>query len=304
MLAARSRFDYSFAGFLGQPLVPALWLLHSRPIVYDAFLSIYDTLCLDRQQFGTGSPVGRIARWLDTWSARKSDLVLTDTPASARFMTEHFSTDSEKLLPVPVGADESVFYPRTSSTTAETMRILYLSTYLPLHGVPTVVEAANILKDRATIQFLLVGRGPERAKTEQLANDLGLDNIRFIDWIPLEDLAECIASRDVFLGGHFSSGNEKARRVVAGKIYQGLAMAKPTIVGDCEATREWFSDGDDVQMVTMGDSEALAEAIAALADSASLRDRLGSGGRALFEQRFSEESIAQVLDERLEAVSR
>jgi glycosyltransferase involved in cell wall biosynthesis len=177
------------------------------------------------------------------------------------------------------------------------MRILYLSTYLPLHGVPTVVEAANILKDRTTIQFLLVGRGPKRAETEQRANDLGLDNIRFIDWIPFEDLAECIASSDVFLGGHFSSGNEKARRVVAGKIYQGLAMAKPTIVGDCEATREWFSDGETASFVPMGDPTALATAIAELAADAAARKRLGEGGRALYEARFSEKAIAVLLDD-------
>ena len=44
-------YDMVFVGFLGQPLMPLIHLLTPSPILFDAFLSIYDTLCFDRRVF-------------------------------------------------------------------------------------------------------------------------------------------------------------------------------------------------------------------------------------------------------------
>lgn len=300
VLASAHRYDYHFAGFLGQPLVPFMWARGMRPLILDAFVSVYDTLVLDRGQHNRNSPVGRVTRWLDSWSMRRADLVLTDTPASAAFMASEFGADAEKLLPVPVGADESVFYPRDAANDGGVTTVLYISTYLPLHGVSTVVEAANELRDAKDIRFVLVGAGPERARVDALAREYALDRLRFVDWVDFDGLPDLIASCNIFLGGHFSHGNEKARRVVPGKVFQGLAMARPVILGDCEANREWFIDGDNARIVPMADPAALAAAISDLAADPAARSRLAESGRALYESKFSEAAIAAMLDERLE----
>lgn len=298
ILASSGRYDSHFAGFLGQPLTPFMWARGMRPLVLDAFVSVYDTLVLDRGQHNRSSPVGRITHWLDSWSMRKADLVLTDTPAAAAFMASEFGADSDKLFPIPVGADESVFSPRDASHHDGTT-VLYVSTYLPLHGVATVVEAANELRDSKDIRFLLVGKGPDRPRVEALARDHALDNVDFIDWVDFDDLPALIASSDIFLGGHFSHGNAKARRVVPGKVFQGLAMARPIILGDCEANREWFIDGETARIVPMADAAALAAAVAELAANQAARKRLGDAGRALYETQFSETAIAALLDRSL-----
>jgi glycosyltransferase involved in cell wall biosynthesis len=230
---------------------------------------------------------------------RRADLVLTDTPASAAFMASQFGVDPAKLLPVPVGADESVFYPRDAGSESGVTTVLYISTYLPLHGVSTVVEAANELREAKDIRFVLVGRGLERPRVDALARECALDNLRFIDWVDFDHLPDLIASCDIFLGGHFSHGNEKARRVVPGKVFQGLAMARPVILGDCEGNREWFTDGEDARIVPMADPSALASAISDLAADPAVRNRLADAGHALYESKFSEAAIAAVLDESL-----
>ena len=76
-----------------------------------------------------------------------------------------------------------------------------------------------------------------------------------------------------------------------------MAMARPTIVGDCEASREWFRHGENAWVVPMGDPRALADAILELSGSPRLRRRIGEGGRALYERQFTEEAIASRLDE-------
>lgn len=296
ILTASRKFDVYVAGFLGQPLMPFLRTRNLKPIILDAFISVYDTLCLDRRTFSPRSPAGRLSRWLDTQGLRWASRVLTDTPASADFMAQEFAVARSKFVPVPVGADESLFYPRPGPDGAG-VEVLYICTYLPLHGVPTVIEAANLLRDKEGITFTLIGKGPERAKAEGLARRHGLTNCIFIDWVPFEELPGRIAACDIFLGGHFNAKNAKARRVVPGKVYQGLAMVKPTIVGDCEANRIWFQHGESAYTVPMGEPRALADAILELAGSASLRDRIGQGGRSLYEKQFSEAAIASQLYE-------
>lgn len=301
ILMASGRFDLYLAGFLGQPLMPFMRARSLRPIVLDAFVSIYDTLCLDRRTSSPRSPVGRVSRWLDSHALRWAHRVLTDTHASADFMAQEFGVARSKFVPVPVGADESLFYPR-SNPRSDQIQVLYYSTYLPLHGAPLVVEAAHRLKGEDSIHFTFIGRGPVRPRAEGLARKFELANCRFIDWVPLEQLPEFVAGSHIFLGGHFNAENAKARRVVPGKVYQGLAMAKPTIVGECEASEEWFRHGESAYMVRMGDAEALADAILALAGSARLRKRIGDGGHSLYQERFSEAAIAIRLEEGIEGL--
>ncbi len=300
ILNASSKFDVYLAGFLGQPLMPFLRARRLKPIILDAFISVYDTLCLDRRTFSPRSPIGRVSRWLDAQALRWARCVLTDTPASADFMAEEFGIARSKFLPVPVGADESLFYPQPGPTGNDT-EVLYYSSYLPLHGTPTVIEAANLLRERPEITFTLIGSGPERSLVEGLARRYGLSNCRFINSVPLEELPARLAACHIFLGGHFNSESAKARRVVPGKVYQGLAMAKPTIVGECEAGRDWFRHGESAYTVPMGEPNALANAILKLAGSARLRDRIGQGGRALYEQEFSEAVVATLLNKCVEA---
>jgi len=164
-----------------------------------------------------------------------------------------------------------------------------------------VIEAANLLRDKEEIRFTLIGRGPERLRVEERARRHKLTNCSFIDWIPFEELPGHLAACDIFLAGHFNAKNAKAQRVVPGKVYQGLAMVKPTIVGDCEANRIWFRHGESAYTVPMGDGRALANAILELAGSPRLRDRIGQGGRSLYEHLFSEAVIAALLDKCVEA---
>jgi len=294
-LAAPGGFDVYLAGFLGQPLMPFLRARSLKPVILDAFISVYDTLCLDRRTFSPRSPVGRVSRWLDTQALQWARCVLTDTSANADFMAQEFGVARSKFVPVPVGADESLFYPQ-SNPSGDGIEVLYYSSYLPLHGAPVVIEAANLLRDKEEIRFTLIGRGPERLRVEERARGHKLTNCRFVDWVPFEELPGHLAACDIFLGGHFNAKNAKAQRVVPGKVYQGLAMVKPTIVGDCEANRIWFQHGESAYTVPMGNARALADAILELSGSARLRRRIGEGGHALYEQRFSEAVIAALLD--------
>jgi len=289
LLRTRGSYDVACVGFLGQPLVLLMRQITSRPILFDAFLSVYDTLCYDRQRFAPDSPMGRLAYWLDNISCRYADLVILDTQAHANYFQRLFNIPRDKLTSLFVGCDENLFVPRPEPKAGY---VLFYSSFLPLHGSEIIVRAAKLLEGDRRIRFRIIGNGMEYPRIRRLADDLKLSNTDFLPPVPLSALPDHIAGAAICLGGHFS-GSSKARRVIASKTYQCLAMARPTIVGDNEANRELLTPGYDAYFCPLDTPQGLAEAIAYLMGAPDLRVYLGNNGRQTFLSRASISALSQ-----------
>ena len=112
-------------------------------------------------------------------------------------------------------------------------------------------------------------------------------------------LPSAIASADVCLAGPFGN-TPKAGRVVTGKTYQFLAMAKPTIVADTEPNRELLGPGHEGHFVSPDDPVALANAILELRIDLRKRERLAAEGHQRFMEAASQEVISMRLEEEIE----
>jgi len=286
--------DLYFVGFLGHPIVPILRALSDKPIAFDPFISIFDTLCNDRQRFKPDSPAGKLCFKMDQWACRAADLVFLDTDTHIEYFASDFSQPREKFHRIWVGADDRLYYPRPAGRKADegSVEVFYYATFQPLHGVDVVLEAAELLDAREDIRFHLVGKGPELKRLrEQLRSRLVRKNCTWEEWVPEEELPARIARADICLGGHFSS-MPKAARVISGKTYQFLAMRKPVIVGDNPANRELLRDGEDAFFVRMGDPGALAAAIVRLSGDARLRRDLADRGYETYTGNCTPEALA------------
>jgi glycosyltransferase involved in cell wall biosynthesis len=293
---SRVKHDAVFAGFLAQPLMPLLRLFSRKPVVFDAFISLYDTLCFDRKIFRANSLIGRFCRWLDQRSCDWAGAVTTDTLAHAAYFSETFNIPRDKFHRVYVGANEHAFRPAPAVLPDRgEFTVFYYGTYLPLHGIDYIIRAAKLLEGRKDIRFEVVGRGGEKEKILGLARSLGLANVTFTDWIPYAELPAAISGADICLGGHFS-GVEKAGRVISGKTFQFIAMGKPTIVGDCKASRELFTHGENACLCKMANAEALAEAVSSLCGDRDLREKIGRGGLELFLRECAPAKLASDLE--------
>lgn len=299
----RPMYDIAFVGFYGQPLVIILAALQRRPVILDAFVSTFDTLCEDRKLFRPHSIPGRLAYWIDQKSYQLADLILTDTWANARYFSSQFGIPEEKFKVIYVGCDESIFYPRLNvSSHASRCEVFYYSSFLPLHGIDVVIRAAVLLKNRRDIHFTIGGHGPLFKSVQQMIRKFRLKNVDLVGWIPLERLPLYIANANICLGGHFSL-IPKAARVIATKTYQFIAMRKPTIVGDNPATRELFIHRMHIYAVPMGDPLALANGIAELAETPTLRDLIAENGYMLFKSKLTIEAMSNQLESLVRGLS-
>ncbi len=291
----RQRYDLVFVGFYGHLLMLPIGLLSRAPILFDAFVSTYDTLCFDRQLFPPDSLPGRAAFWLDKIACHLASAILVDTPLQADYFTRMFDLKPETVRSIPVGCNEDIFHHRHSAHRKERTIVLYYCTYQPLHGVETVVRAAVLLRTQPQIHFRLVGMGQTLDNVRHLAEELRLENICFVPFVPLQALADEIASANICLGGPFGASN-KAGRVIPSKIYQILAMARPLIAADTPANRSLLSQQENAYLCSQNSPEDLATAILDLHRDAALRQHLGYAGRATYLDRCSEAVITEKLD--------
>ena len=97
--------DYMLLPFLGHYLVPLAWVLTRfprKPLIFDAFISLYDTYVHDRKLISKWSPHAWILFCIDGLSCSLADIVLIDTTEHKNYFVRTFKIKSEKILVLPI----------------------------------------------------------------------------------------------------------------------------------------------------------------------------------------------------------
>lgn len=279
--------DLVFIGFYGHILTILLRNLIKCPILFDAFISTYDTLCFDRKRFSPKSIPGQLSYWMDKKSCELANIVLLDTPQHVTYFKNTFRLEKKKMYSIPVGCDEDIFFPRKEKILKqENFTVLSYSTYLPIHGMDVVIQTAHKLVGDNSISFNLIGNGQEFTKIKKYAETHSLKNVNFYPPVHVNDLPNFIENSQVVLGGHFGS-SEKAQRVIPGKIYQALAMGKALIATDTPANRGLLTNEVNALLTSPNNPDLLADAIVRLKKDKILAQKISINGRLLFEERCS-----------------
>lgn len=280
------------------PLARLLARATGRAVVFDPLVSRFETRVLDRGDAAPGSAQARHNRNLDLISMRMADLVLADTDAHAAFFRSEFGVPERRVRTLRLGFEDDLFPPAPPREPSGAFEVLFYGSFLPLHGVDTIVSAAAILSGKG-FRFTLVGAGQTRAEAEHLAGGLPGNGVVWRERVPAESLSGLIRDSDAVLG--IFGTTRKAAMVVPNKVYQGLASGRPVVTADTPAVREVFRDGIDLLTVPAGDPGALAGALHRLRDDRELARSLADRGRDHVRREYCPERIAMrlaaILDE-------
>lgn len=256
------------------------------PLVFDPLVSSYDKQVYERGKYRPDDRrAERILRW-EKSLFQAADRVLADTREHARFFSDTFLLSPEKVFVVPVGAEESLFFPamQHDRPVSGPLEILFYGSFIPLQGPQVIVRAARLYHG-PPVAWRFIGDGPLLSECCRLAE--GLDNVRFDPPVPYGRLAGEIRRADILLG--IFGATPKSARVIPNKVYQALACGKPVITRRSPAYPPGLAERDasGISWVEPGDPEALGDAVAALAgDTSSLASR-GTSSRATYEEFFS-----------------
>ncbi len=278
----KNKYDVMVVGFLGQQMAPFAKLISRKPIIFDAFLSLYDSNVFDRKTVKKGS-IRAFYYWILDWlSMRLADVILFDTEQHIKYASEEFRINRNKFRRIWIGARNDVFYPM-SKLNSEEFLIIFHGSFIPLQGIEYILKAAKIC-EKDGVNFLIIGDGQEKKKMIELSSELGLKNVEFIGFMSQEWIREKIAQADVCLG--IFGDTQKTQRVIPNKVYECLAMRKPVITADTSAIRELFGD-DDMMLVKTADSESLAAAILHLKKNPEQMSKLAFNGYDKFKNNAS-----------------
>lgn len=154
--------------------------------------------------------------------------------------------------------------------------------YVGLHGIaqalPSVLQAARLLRHEGGVRFLFVGEGPVKADLMETATEQGLTNVVFHDQVPLEAVAPYVNACDALV--------VPLRRLdilasfVPSKLFDFLCCAKPVLLMvDGEARAILDACGGGV-FVEPEDAAALAAAVLDLRARPADAAAMGRRGRA------------------------
>jgi len=281
-------YDVMIVGYTGHFdifLARVLASLKRRPLIFDAFVSLYNTFVEDRCLFQPNSLAAKLLLWTDRVTCNLSDAVLMDTHTHIRYFKDVLKIDRPEFHCLWVGADDTVFAPRPVLRRDTKFTVLFVGGFIPLQGVKHIVQAARLLEKEQNIKFRLVGTGQEYEDMTNIVRQLGIKNVEFAGWLPYESLPHEIASAQICLG--IFGMTDKAKRVIPNKVYMALAMAKPVITGDSPALKEVFTNKKNILLCEMGNPKSIADSIMLLKNDVKLRSRIISGGYLLFRQNFA-----------------
>jgi glycosyltransferase involved in cell wall biosynthesis len=212
------------------------------------------------------TPANPLAWLLYAWewlACRAARMVILDTHAHARYFAETYRLKPERMASIMVGAENESMPPvERNGTAGSPLRVLFYGQFIPLHGIETIVAAAQTAartEDGEPIHWILIGRGQEQERIRGLI-DAAPAAIEWIEWVDFDALRQHMAGADICLG--IFGDTDKAARVIPNKVFQILAAGAPLITRDSPAIRELLSpDMPGVTLIPPRDPDALLEAV-------------------------------------------
>ena len=223
---------------------------------------------------------------------RRSDRVVVVTAAFKQYLIEHWHVPGEKISVVENGVETDLF-----ASLPETGRrkefgaegkfvVAYIGTMGMAHGLETVIAAAARLRDsNPEIIFLMLGEGAEKQRIIALARERGLDNMRFLDQQPREEIPAFICASDVCLV--LLKKTDLFKTVIPTKMLEFMSCGRPVILGVDGEARAILEEARGGFVIEPENSEALVKAVRYFAANREIARRAGENGREHVVQNFS-----------------
>ena len=286
-------YDVLMVGYPGHFDIFLAWMLakiRRAPLAWDVLNSLY--LITTERGISERSPLTvKLIRLFERKACLLPDMLFLDTEEFVNWFGATHNIPTDKFRLIQIGVDERFFTPLEKRATDDIFRVIYYGTYIPNHGVEHIVRAANLLEEDASIKIEMIGSGPEQPKARQLATNLKLKNLHFVDWLAREDLIKHIANADLLMGAFGTT--RQLELTNNNKIYEGFAMKKPVISGDLPALPEILQHEEHLFLCQRGDPKSLAEGILTLKAQPELRKKLVANGKKLVHQHFDTHCIGQ-----------
>ncbi len=228
-----------------------------------------------------------IWRWIVKYALKKADLITCDAEHIQEPLIQ-LGADPRKINLIYFGVDIRKF---NLGQRDERLRkelgilgspaIISLRRFEPIYDVESLVTAVPlVLREVPKAKFLLVEKGSQEAELKKLAKSLGVsDSVRFVGWVPGDELPRYLASADIYVSTSLSDAG------LAASTAEAMACGLPVIITDFGDNRKWVQDGINGFIIPVRAPEVLASKIIYLLQNEGNRKKFGQANRRIIEEK-------------------
>lgn len=258
-----------------------------KKLVIDAFISLYDTIVNDRKLVASNSLVARGLKKIEKRAFEFSEVVVTDTPQNSVYYSQLFELPLQKFVAIPLSTNEDDMQAAPYMPSSKPVKVLFIGTLVPLHGVETILSAISQLRDNKNIEFTIIGNGQDGQLVEAYLKEFPGSITWVKAWQGASQIANHIFDSDICLG--IFGGGAKAQRVCPYKIYSYALCGRAIITGETDWTRNAFDslESKPIQTTPVENPVLLADAILELAISDEKRKSLADSAAIYYNDDLS-----------------
>jgi glycosyltransferase involved in cell wall biosynthesis len=249
-----------------------------------------------------------LAKWLERFLYAQATHLLVNSPAYRDYLIQK-GVRADKITLIPNGVTTSMFDPDAKGEEVRQNWQLngeFVVTYAGALGlandIPTILRAAEQLREQTHIHFLLVGDGKERQQLERTAQQLKLSNVTFTGSVAKSRMPAVLAASDACVAT--LQNIPMFTTTYPNKVFDYMAAGRPTILGIDGVIRQVIEDAQAGIFVQPGDDKALANAVLTLANDRTKAQAIGASARAYVQKHFERSQQAEQFAELLEKFAR
>ena len=212
----------------------------------------------------------------------KADLITCSSRSFKNYFIKELELSKDKgFIYLPSYAESD--YEGIKNTKDKTFDLVFAGNIGPAQSVETIVEAANLLKDKKEIFFHIVGDGLSRKECEDLSNKYNLNNIKFYGYHDVSEMPKYYSLADAFLITMVD--NEVVNSTLPAKV-QSYMLAKKPIIGAINGeVKDVINDAQCGLCCSSLDYKTFAKLIEEASKSKNL-NKWGNNGYSYYKNHF------------------
>ena len=208
--------------------------------------------------FKKGKFLGRIYRLVERFALKRTDRIIAVDENTEKFYSNMYPTLKDKIVVIPVGIDTELFKPmdkreirKKYGFEEEDKIVLSVGRFETEKGLDLLLKSFKEVKKKIVgCKLVLVGAGREKNDLENLAKDLGLSDITFMDSLEHDKIPEIMNCADVFALCSLHEGMPTV-------VLESLACGVPVVSTDVGDVHKVVKDDETGYILRTRDKEQL-----------------------------------------------
>ena len=287
VISTSPQFFNGLAGYFVSRIKRCPWVLEIRDLWPESILAV--------GAIKNKSAI-KLLEWLEKFVYRKADHIIPVTFAFKRHIEKH-GGDANKITVIRNGVSFDLFklqqrnneFARSVGVDGKFV-VSYVGTHGLAHGLSVILDAAEKLKHKPEIIFLMIGDGAEKKKLLEEKSRRQLDNVIMLDQQPKQEMPNIWSISDVSLV--LLKKQNLFLTVIPSKIFETMAMKKPIVLGVRGESQALIEEGNAGICIEPENVDELVTAVVKLYEDADAYHQYAENGYVYVQQHFDRKKLA------------